>query len=165
MYGASVWFSKNSGTCFNEVEEVNIIHQYSGYQRKSAFLFQKINITRRTVIKSAKIILQALLNSGKNFDYDIKISAMKTHPYHISHEDVNDPSCAFKDSLTETYAVWKGPHKLVSKHTFFETINFKNVVQEIVNLDDWTAGNGIIIVFHNDEMPDFNENITNTYKF
>lgn len=88
---------------------------------------------------------------------------MRTHPYDATVEDIRDGSCAFKDFLTNSHVDWEGPHTPVNADEFIEAIDIKEVIQEIVDLDEWDSGKGIILVFHNDELADKDINISNKY--
>lgn len=158
-FGAAlVWEFKGDGRCLKLVNDnIQVLYYGSGQKRHSAFLFQNIDIEKGAFIKSAKI--EVITNiDNRILNYDIIISAMKTNPYHATTEDVSDNTCAFRNSLTDSHAVWAAPHAASNSGSLLQTPDLKEIIQEIVNLDDWQPGDGIIIVFHNDNIPDYVSN-------
>lgn len=130
----------------------------------TAILFQSLPIEQGTLIRNAKFVFTTEADNN-NFGYDIKINAMKTNPYHASIEDIDDSSCAFRNSLTDSQILWPGPHQALALGVTHETPDLKEIIQEIVNLSEWLAGNDVIIVFHNDELPNEDYSSLNRFLF
>lgn len=148
-----VWYYKGSGRCLTDETKTHIIYYGgNGYKKGTGILFQNINIEKGQTIKSATITFKAA-NSPQPFQYNVKIRGMKKP--HATVEDVNDNTCTFRNSLTNNLALWETPNydTVMENEYVVVSTDFKEVIQEIVNLNGWVAGNGLLIVLDNDELP------------
>lgn len=133
-------------TCESPTQRLCLSYCEDRYKRKSALLFQNIAIPKGALVKSAKIkFTQRGVNTEK-YSYTIRIAAKKVANANASYTQ----DCQFKVGLTDTIIGW-GNHQNIRTGKTVNTPEIKNVVQEIIDMNEWESQNGIMFVFYNIE--------------
>lgn len=130
----------------------------SGGPANMGFRFTNVTIPKGSTITSAKLTFRAYSNSSSSQIYS-DISGVKEYPF-SGFDSSNRPSTGL---VITNYSVEWNFTTAWTADSQYDTVDFKDVVQEIIDVADWTSGSAMGIVVIDRASPAGNNRRANDY--